>query len=182
MIQSGDDFFILTHDHWTLLNLNLYKVQFHTVENVLLLEVGGEAFQQLIRYRDGGTMVLDAPEELRLNLMATEVGNGRSVQKNDTLLIAYRQPNSNTIGVAAMRVKNLRLYQGRPVYRLSSLSGATIVGGNSGGGVWVDGQLVGNMWTTTMEIEGSWLMGSVGTATSQTNQGLAARLPETVLQ
>ena len=40
--------------------------------------------------------------------------------------------------------------QGRPVVRLQSVDGQVVVGGDSGGGVWVDGRFVAAMWTTVM--------------------------------
>ncbi|WP_420643890.1 hypothetical protein [Candidatus Leptofilum sp.] len=54
--------------------------------------------------------------------------------------------------------------------------------GNSGGGVWVDGQLVGNMWTTTMEVGRSWLSGQSADSLAQTSQSLAAQMPVSLLQ
>ena len=182
LTQHGADLVVVTHDHWTLLTPNLHKVQFHTVANELLLEMSGDAFQQLIRYRDGGTMVLTAPNELVESGVVGQLGNGRPVQNGDVLLIAFRQPQFGEISVAAMQVTKLSSYEGQPVYRLTSLNGDSVVGGNSGGGVWVNGQLVGNMWTTTMEVGGSWLSGLSAGSLAQTNQSLAAQLPETFLQ
>ena len=177
LTRSGQDVFILTHDHWTLLTANLHKVQFHNVAGELLLEMSGAEFQQLIRYRDGGTMVLNAPNELSAKMVATGVGNGRSVQNSDTLLIAYRQPNSGAIDVAAMRLEKLSVYKEQTVYRLSSQNEESVVSGNSGGGVWVDGKLVGNMWTTILEQEVSRITGKLVSPITQTNHSFAAPLP-----
>lgn len=180
--RLGSDLVVVTHDHWTLLTPNLIKVQFHNVANELLLELSGDAFRQMIRYRDGGTMVLAAPGELNLDLKDEALGDGRTIHKNDVLLIAFRQPQSGEISVAAMHVETLSDYQGQPVYRLTSLNGNSIVSGNSGGGVWANGQLVGNMWTTTMEQGGSWLFGRSADDLAQTSQGLAAQLPAAIVQ
>jgi hypothetical protein len=182
LTQHGSEFVVVTHDHWTLLTPNLHKVQFHSAANELLLEMSGDAFQQLIRYQDGGTMVLTAPGELGVSGAVGQLGNRRTPVKNDVLLIAFRQPQSGEISVAAMQVTKLSSYEGQPVYRLTSLHGDSVVGGNSGGGVWVDGQLVGNMWTTTMEVGGTWLSGQAADSLAQTSQSLAAQLPETFLQ
>jgi len=40
--------------------------------------------------------------------------------------------------------------QERPAVRLQTANGEAVVGGDSGGGVWVNGLLVANMWTTVM--------------------------------
>ncbi len=181
LTRSGADVFIVTHDHWTLLTPNLKKVQFHNVTGRLLLEVSGEAFQKMIRYRDGGTMVLDAADKLVSGLTAVPTGSSQSVNKNDIVHLAYRQPHTGAISVAAMLVQELSDFQGQPVFRLVSLDGASVIGGNSGGGAHVDGQLVGNMWTTTMERQVSRTTGEVIGDRTQTDLSLAAQLPVTIL-
>ncbi|MEJ2753258.1 MAG: hypothetical protein P8169_11375, partial [Chloroflexota bacterium] len=68
LTRRGDELFIITHDHWLLLNpdsaASLLRVEIHDVEQNLLLQLSGEQFMRLISYRDGGTMVLTAPDEL----------------------------------------------------------------------------------------------------------------------
>ncbi len=177
LTRSGQDVVIVTHDHWTLLTPNLHKVQFHNVANELLLELSGQAFQQSIRYRDGGTMVLSAPRKLISRLTPAGLGDGTAVQNNNVVLIAFRQPYTGNISVTAMRVEKVSSYEGQSVYRMTSLHGESIVGGNSGGGVWADGQLVGNMWTTTMEQEVSRITGEVTSKMTETSTALAAQLP-----
>jgi hypothetical protein len=181
LTRNGQDVFVVTHDHWTLLTPNLAKVQFHNVSGELLLELSGEAFQQLVRYRDGGTLVLNAPDELVSRLTAVPAGDSRSVSKNDFVYLAYRQPDSGAVSVAVMVVKELSQYQGQPVYRLVSLDGASVVGGNSGGGAYVNGKLVGNMWTTTMERQVLRATGEVVSGQMQTDLSLVAQLPPSVL-
>ncbi len=47
-----------------------------------------------------------------------------------------------------MVVRETAEYQGQTSYILQSSEGTVVVPGNSGGGIWFDGRLVGNMWTT----------------------------------
>lgn len=181
LARSGSDVFIVTHDHWTLLTPNLTKAQFYNVAGELLLEVSGSEFQQMTRYRDGGTMVLNAVNGLVNGLTPVTVGNSQSVNKNDIVHLAYRQPHTGAISVAAMLVQELSDFQGRPVFRLISLDGASVVGGNSGGGAYVNGQLVGNMWTTTMERQVSRTTGEVIGDRTQTDLSLVAQLPQAII-
>jgi hypothetical protein len=45
------------------------------------------------------------------------------------------------------------MQKGLPTYRLRSIDGKPIRGGDSGGGIWHAGQLVGNLWyTVTIKI------------------------------
>lgn len=181
MTRNGSDVFIVTHDHWTLLTPNLHKVQFHNVAGKLLLEVSGADFQQLIRYRDGGTMALNVVNELMDGLTPVSAGSSQSAGKNSIVHLAYRQPHSGEISVAAMLVQELSSHQGQPVYRLVSLDGASIVSGNSGGGAFVNGQLVGNMWATTMERKVSRATDTVVGPELQTDRSFAAQLPQAIV-
>ena len=58
LVQDGSGTYIVTDDHWSRLFTNFHKAQFHNVAGDLLLEVDSLLFYGLIRYRDGGTMVL----------------------------------------------------------------------------------------------------------------------------
>lgn len=183
LTRSGADVFIVTHDHWTLLTPNLTKVQFHNVTNELLLEVSGAEFQQMIRYWDGGTMVLNVMDELVSGLTAINVGDGRTINQGDVVLIVYRQPENSHITTAAMTVKQISTYQNQPVFQLISHNGEVVIGGNSGGGVTVNGQFVGNMWTTTMERQVLRETGEVISPLAETSVSLAAQFsPEVSVQ
>jgi hypothetical protein len=181
LTRSGSDVFVVTHDHWTLLTPNLTKVQFHNVANDLLLEVSGTDFLQLIRYRDGGTMVLNVTNELIARLTAVPAGDSRSVGKNDVVYLAYRQPHDGAISVAAMLIKKETTYKGQSVFRLTNSNDEFVVDGNSGGGVLVDGRLIGNMWGTILEQELSPTIGENSNPLLQTSSSLAAQLPLEVL-
>jgi len=47
------------------------------------------------------------------------------------------------------------LYNSLPAYRLRSLDGQPVIPGDSGGGIWYKGTLIGNNWVTLMETSGS---------------------------
>jgi hypothetical protein len=79
--QAGD-LLIVTHDHWQM-TPDLWLVQFHSPANELLLELSGEEFQQLIRYRDGGTMLLTAPQALAAGRLPIPLGSSREVGRDD---------------------------------------------------------------------------------------------------
>lgn len=177
LVRQGNEMLIITHDHWTLLTPNLRKVQFHNVANELLLEVSGEAFRQSIRYQDGGTTILSAPSELLNQLTPVELGDSDSVNRKEIVLLAYRHPQSGTISVAAMVVKKLDVFNNRPVFQMTRLNGEHVVPGNSGGGLFWNGRLIGNMWTTTMEREVSRKTGEVVSPQAATSPSLVAQLP-----
>jgi hypothetical protein len=177
LVRRENDLLLITHDHWLLLLPDLRLVQFHTVANELLLDVNGEEFFQLIRYQDGGTMVLTAPQELAAGRVPVSLGDSSSIVGQDIVYLAHRQPQDGLIGVAAMMVQKETTYKGQPVFRLTSLKGEVVLEGNSGGGVLTDGRLIGNMWGAIL-LEDAQGAGS-GSA-KQTSYSLAAQLPAAI--
>jgi len=161
LVTHGEERLIITHDHWSLLDRELGAVQFRDATGELLLEVRLIDFKNLIRYRDGGTMVVEAPENLLLPgegilswlpaLGLTDLDKSEDLSPGSIVLVAQRQ-RGDSVGVAVVRAEIERSDQrlGHPVYRLRSLSGQPIVGGDSGGSVWHEGELVANMWTAIM--------------------------------
>jgi len=150
LVRMNNEFVIVTHDHWTLLNSQLAKARFYNANNELLVEISGVEFLGLIRSRDGGTMILTAPTELLANgvLATAEIGDSQAAGWGETVAVVYRNPDTWALDVKVMAVRETAEYQGRASYVLQSAEGTIVVPGNSGGGIWFEGGLVGNMWTT----------------------------------
>lgn len=174
LTRRGAEAVIITHDHWPLLTADLRRVEFHDVDHDLLLQLSGEQFMQLICYRDGGTMVLRAPDALTGHLTAVPLGDSRSTGRSDIVYLAHREPYEGQINVAAMLVQKETTYSGQPVFRLTSLNGEVVVEGNSGGGVLCNGKLIGNMWGTILVEDVS---GTGARSPQETSFSLAAQLP-----
>lgn len=173
LVNLNGETMIVTHDHWTLLD-TLQMARFYDAAGNLLAEVTGDAFRQLIRYRDGGTMVLALPTPLTTTAVN---GNAQLVQPEDVVFLTYRLPNSDLLDVLVMGVADVYERNGRDVFALVSLNGEIVGNGNSGGGVWYQGKLVGNMWVTVKELPWFWEKSDTpkGTDTS-----VAALLPTAV--
>lgn len=148
--RINNELVIITHDHWTLLNDQLAKARFYNANNDLLAEMSGPEFHNLIRSRNGGTMVLVAPVELlkSSDLTAAQIGRGQSASWGDRVAVVYRNPTAWSLEVRMMVVRETVDYQNNPSYILQSSDDNIVVPGNSGGGIWYNGVLVGNMWTT----------------------------------
>jgi len=143
---------IVTHDHWQLLDNPEAIVEFATAGGELLHTISAPEFGDLIRYRDGGTMILNLPDALAGNFQPAVRGDADTVARNDVLLIAYRQSaTGDSVGVEAVVVSRNTRHGGLPVLELTSASGKIVFSGNSGGGVWADGELVANMWSTLLK-------------------------------
>jgi hypothetical protein len=114
-------------------------------------------FKRLIQSRDGGTMILVAPKELvaiRQSETAFLSGHHSETQElteGDVVNLVYRQRDGQA-GVSIMEaiVESKGEKQGNLVLRLRGPDGMPIISGDSGGGVWFQGEVVANMWTTIM--------------------------------
>jgi hypothetical protein len=175
LVTDGDETFIVTHDHWSLLDRDHGFVQFSNAAGQILLDIELDAFRSLIRHRDGGTTILAVPgglESLQPARLA-KVADGQSLETGDTMLLVHRNGGQLMIVEAGLEKAGNKL--GQATIRMESLNGEFIVGGDSGGGVWVNGKLVGNMWTTIM-------MEDISTGAHRaTISSIAALYPHTTL-
>ena len=162
LVSLSEDVMILTHNHWHFIK-NPLKARFHNTRGELLLEIDGRAFQDLIRFRDAGTLVLAAPVELRPDNLAVLAARAQikaeqitatavlgQVQKMEVgaqVLVSHQSSQDpNRVSLLTAVVEQLISEDGLPALKLRSLDGEVIVQGDSGGGIWLGGQLVGNMW------------------------------------
>jgi hypothetical protein len=159
LISAGGENLIITHDHWGAVLDGVSKAEFASADHRPLLELDGAALRALIRHRDGGTMILEAPELLLVSrpwaprLKPVAVGDGENVQVGDTVTVAYRLPATGRESVSTFEalVQSLEVKDGRPAWRLQSAQGEQVIPGDSGGGIWRDGELVGNLWACVID-------------------------------
>jgi hypothetical protein len=178
LISIDDEPMLVTHDHWSLLDESLGVVQISDAYGNKLAEIHLLKFKKLIRYRDGGTMILEAPKDLwkgqgDLSSLAGDLlGKQRSIS-GDTVFLVRRQNSdaASDIAVTKATIEKIGVKQGKPIIRLLNENGESIVGGDSGGGVWIQGNFIGNMWTTVMKEDIS------SGARRQTASSIAALYP-----
>lgn len=181
LVNSGEEIWLVTHDHWSLLDNTLGMVQIDDAKGERLVEIQLLHFKKLVRYRDGGTMFLEAPKEIetrgQVNLSWLPICSPGKQESTpgDVVLLAYRQRDGERgISIMEATVENPDTRQGKPIIRLKSSNGESIVGGDSGGGVWLRGNLVGNMWTTVMKED------THTGSKRQTETSIAALYPQTI--
>ena len=152
------------------------KAELHNAEGELLLELNKDAFQSLIRYSDPGTLILQAPEVLKM--APVNLGTNQNIRVGDMLVVAHQSPGDpNKIALLSVKVEAIGTYQSKTVlYYSNNDRMALIVPGDSGGGVWLDGQYVGNNWGMYLSQAGPfWNRQTVQTT-------IAAQLPAGFLQ
>lgn len=170
LVNRAGELLIVTHDHWSVLDQPEGQVQIRDGDGRLLTEQDLKAFKQLIRYHDGGTLVVAAPEEIEV---ANEIRPASLAEigprVGDTVFLTHRQQEMGG-GVAFMEamIDETAFKKGKPIIRLKGLADKPIAAGDSGGGVWLEGKLIATMWTTVM-------MENIQTGTRRaTNESVAA--------
>jgi hypothetical protein len=152
LVAHGDELLLVTHDHWRLFDEVLGTVTFRAADSRFLAKMELREFKQHLRYRDGGTMVLGVPD-----VLATAVSDETyaavytgSVYPGQDALVVQRAADGAGVDITAANVVKTSEKRGQPVARLQSENGRQVVGGDSGGGVWVNGRLAANLWTAVV--------------------------------
>ncbi len=177
LAKIGNESVIVTHDHWSLLSNPQTVILISSAADEIKLVFGSSEFVELIRFRDGGTMIIDAPAQLAArSSLAPELTaeSAQGVQSGDILYAVRRQPEINdALSVEPVIVKSTNISEGPSTINLQSVNGIVVGPGNSGGGVWHDGQLVANIWSAFHYQKGGSATGDY----QPTNLSQAAQLP-----
>ena len=157
---------LVTHNHWGSMLAEAEFVNVLDSQGNLLLDLSGTDFRTLIRYQDAGTLILTDPQCIRASCTSNlaEVGDSREVASGETVVFVHQTADGSLrLALFFARVVSPSQYKGLPVFKVRSLDGQPIISGDSGGGMWHDGKLVGNMWGRFTEKTGG--------------AGYAARIP-----
>lgn len=179
LVRVADEHYIVTHDHWETPFDQLSHVEFFTADQQWLAVLTRTDFLQAIRYRDAGTLILSAPPALA-PLEPVEL-SGEFVTIGAQLAAVYRDPDTDILAVIPVVVDATMTTSGRPCWQLRSLNGVALDHGNSGAGVFLDGQLAGNVWTAIrLTVSIPW---GDGVYVQKFNSvlGTAARMPREAL-
>ncbi len=149
LIQYQGEILLVTHNHWRTLQAATI-VKFYDADNHLIKVIIQQRFVESIVYADAGTLILRPPQELIEQLVPVSVQEIPQVAAGQTVDIVYREnPSREIAAIKQAVVEEVAIYNNEPVYKLRSLDGQPIQPGDSGGGIWYDGCLVGNNWTVT---------------------------------
>lgn len=151
VVQTGSGKYLVTHDHYAQLDAGRATVIITDyLGKETLLDI--IAFRGSIRYRNNGVLILDAPPGLPEGVAT---GDGEQVPPGATVQVVYRQAETGTLSVVPAVVETWIDYQGIPSYQVRNLNGEIVRKGNSGGGVFYEGKLVGAIHRTILATEAS---------------------------
>jgi hypothetical protein len=155
LVLTGQGLLIVTHDHWADVLESADLVQFRDADGKILQTVTGLEFRLSILYRDTGTLVLIAPAGVHRS--PASLGESDQVPLDGKVLIVRQNPDgSGRLQVIETEVKSSETFKGLSAWMLDTLNGDPLVRGDSGGGVWLDGKLVGNLWARQKANTNRW--------------------------
>ena len=156
VLAIGGQAYIMTHNHWPVLVRGEMpdQIQISDSQGRQLLTLNGTAFRDLVVYRDAGTLIMQAPAAVA-QTVATPARPGRidTLAPGQQLLVARRSASPNQLAFIRAELLNVRQEQGVTQLQLRNLTMTSIEPGDSGGGIWLDGMLVGNIWQTVREAQ-----------------------------
>ena len=160
LVSSQGEILLISHDHWSLFTSSTApdRVAFRDAKGSLLLEMAGSELLPLILFHDSGTFILKAPKELGDRTMVTaDMGFFKTLNPGDIVHVVHHSPrHEGQISIMPAEIIGHERFNGVPMLSLRSLNGQSIEPGDSGGGIWVNGRLAGNMWMTMREVRQYW--------------------------
>ena len=163
LVRVGNEYRLVTHNHWSTL-AQLDFVKFYDSNFVLLLEMSGAAFKNLIIQQDAGALILQAPPELVEKMIGAggsfpeaSPAEGLKLGAGDQVLVVHQKPGQEDKVVVEPAVIERRLtFQGLPAFQLHAADGSALIPGDSGGGLWSNGYLVGDLWAREEISQDDW--------------------------
>ena len=138
---------IVSHNHWGEMMDEAEYAQIMDANGDLICKLGLEALNNLILYSDPGTLILAAPAGL--SATSTIADQNTTILADDVVTLVHQDPeNIDRLVLLQARVVKLQDYKGQPVYKLALIDDIQIISGDSGGGIWSENVLVGNMWAS----------------------------------
>ncbi len=138
---------IVTHNHWGDMLKDAEYLQFHDAQGNLIMKMWMDEFTSLIRYNDPGTLVLNVPAGL--SIAPANLGSDQGLTAGDIVTLVHQDPiNPDSLTLLQASVVTFKKYHGQAVVKLAIMDNVTIIPGDSGGGIWINGELVGNMWAS----------------------------------
>ncbi len=177
VVALGEEVLVVSHDHWPQFQgvVQADRVLFHDAEGHPLAELSGEEFTRQTLFKDSGTLVLFAPAGLlAAPVKPAELGVARHLAAGDPVTLVKHKPGSpDQLALLEASIQEISGYPGTSRMTLRTANGESIEPGDSGGGIWINGRLVGNLWMT-IRTAVSRKNGGSRPPVLRTDQGIAA--------
>ncbi len=145
LVQINGRHFILTHNHWPMSVVAVDRLIIRNSRGTQILVLDRLDYLSQVCFRDKGTLLFSVPGKLN-GLLAAEIADSKSLKPNAAVWVVSRKPNSDW-ELGAIQAQLLPNHPGTGPGTIS-LSGpsSAVSQGDSGGGIWYEGRLIGNLW------------------------------------
>lgn len=151
LIRNDGAMYLVTHNHWGNILRKGCVVAIYDVHGKLLKTMSASEFKGLISYQDAGSLILRVPLNWMVQAIPLSAGDPLEVEAGDIVLVAqWHGSKRKEVILVEAEVVSVIFYEGMPVYRLNLPEGHAFQGGDSGGGVWHKGKLVGITYATIL--------------------------------
>jgi len=181
LVQYQGETYLVTHNHYGEMLQDTNILELSDAQNHKIRSISGFEFKNLIVYQDPGTLVLRAPDGLTDVLTQVNMDHQPHLQPGDIVQVAYRGgAQRDNVEILDAVIEEIALSGVTPLYKLRFPDGPLLSHGDSGGGIWSGGILVGNTWSIVMTSSVTQASGA-GEPVSETQTSLsyAAIFPET---
>lgn len=178
LVMNNGQHAVLTHGHWPSIHSGTAtELRVISLSGQLLAQISAQSLFATMLHNDEGSLLFAAPAELINAGRFAQIGQVDRVQPNAQLQIIYTYVNESGTSVFTMRtvvVEHLADHNGLPIFQFRGMDGQIIKPGNSGGSVYLNGQIVGNIWGTVATADGTLTNHSI--AATVTAHGQVAQL------
>jgi hypothetical protein len=147
IVNNGHHQYIITHDHYAQLDAPVATVTITESSGTQII-LGIKEFHERIRYRNNGVVIFDAPPQISGGAAFV---NAETIQTASLVQIVYRPKQTDDAVIIPAIVESRVDFQGIPCFRIRNLNGEVFRKGNSGGGVWYEGRLVGSIHRVSLD-------------------------------
>lgn len=178
---------LITHNHW---NLDIHTIGHVTIRNAsgaLICRLHMPEFRQLIRYQSKSVMILDTNRDFKQDLITpVQITAPVLPEIGATVQLVRQHPDSHAGLIEPVRLvlnsAQVTAYskrEGLPVIEITiRKSGERLHLGDSGGGIWFNGQLIAQIWRILMFTRPAKLGASPEwEPPDHSRYGVAAQLP-----
>ena len=154
---------LVTHNHWGHLLQQGATVTFWSAYGQLVHTMNSADFNTHTLYSDAGTLVLQPMVGLAAIQQTINAGSLTAViSGQDVWAVRQIAPNVRGLRLQSLTVDHHRTVEGLSAIQMRSQTAQPIIKGDSGGGLFINGSLVGNMWLTLTLTDGTPTDQSVG--------------------
>lgn len=149
LITSNGHQKLVTHNHWGDYFDSNATATFYDAAGTLIFATSAKNLHSLRQFADDGMLIVTPFPELSAHLTAVPIHETADVSLGAALWVVHQiSADVRGLQLTPVVVNEYAYFADYSVVTLQSTDGTAIIPGDSGGGLFANGQLLGNMWKT----------------------------------